>query len=538
AKASIGGGVAFGTYSNTATTTVSGTVTGDQGVSITATASMPNPFSLSAFTSIPGEFDNLNFVSPSSFTDGGAFQQDWNSTETLGGDLVNLFDPNNSNGIAQFLNYNLGIGNVVTSFVNTGASAEGGKGGGSGFGLAGSVNILSLTNTASATVASGADIQAPHGAVSVNADANAYLINVVGMAASLGQLEGKNPGAKGDGALGGSYNGVSLSNSATASVLDGALVQSGGAVNVQGDSNETLINITQAGDNAGKFGINGTFAWITLNDTALGYIESNARVNAGGDVNVNAANNLTDFTISGALGYGGAAEVGATVGWNAFTNNVDAYIGDPNDARTAATGEVTADGNVGISAQDTSWAVSAGLAAALAIKGKTAIALAGAFARNDFSKTTSAYADNAVLAGPVVNNLFTDANNVGVDANSSGDLLTISAGGSVALGSNGISLAGSVNNNVLTNTTSSGLGAGVLVDASGKAKATAEQADKILSIAGSLSIGGKAGIGAALDFSTYNNTNDAFIGAGAQINAGGDVLVSASTDEELLPIAA
>src|SRR6185437_8777511 len=94
--------------------------------------------------------------------------------------------------------------------------------------------------------------------------------------------------------------------------------------------------------------------------------------------------------------------------------------------------QVLTDGNIGISAQDTSWAVSAGLAAALAIKGKTAIALAGAFARND-----------------------------------------------------------------LSNTTSSGLGAGVLVDASGKAKATAEQADKILSIAGSLSIGGKAGIGAA-----------------------------------------
>jgi len=622
AKASIGGGVAFGTYANTATTTVSGAVTGDQGVSITATASMPNPFNLSAFTSIPGEFSNLNFVAPSSFTDGSAYQQDWNATETLGGDLVSLFDPSNSNGIAQFLNDNLGLGNVVTSFVNTGASAEGGKGGGSGFGLAGSINILSLTNQATATVADGADIQAPHGAVNVNASANAYLINVVGMAASLGQLEGKNPGAKGDGALGGSYNGVSLANGATASINDGALVQSGGAVNVNGDTNETLINITQAGDNAGKLGINGTFAWITLDNTALGYIESNATVNAAGDVNVNAANNLTDFTISGALGYGGAAEVGATVGWNAFTNDVEAYIGDPGDARNAATGEVTAGGNVnvqalanetlwnislaaeaatgqtqngtgsadknegggqqqeggggqqakfgigisgnvsinditdttlafinnaaqvlatgniGISAQDTSWAVSAGVAAALATKGKTTAALAGAFARNDFSKTTSAFADNAVLAGPVVNSLFTNASDVSVDANSSGDLLTISAGGSVALGSNGLSLAGSVNNNVLTNTTSSGLGGNLLVDASGDAKATAEQADKILSIAGSLSFGGKAGIGAALDFSTYNNTNDAFIGSGAQINASGDVIVNASTDEQLLPIAA
>ena len=631
AKASLGGGVAITSFSNTANTTVSGAVSGDQGVSILADATLPNPFNLNAFTSLPGEFNNFQFVAPSSITDGGAYQKDWNAAQALGGDLVNVLNPNNQSGLGQFLNSNLGLNNVVTSFVNTGASAEGGQNGGASFGLAGSVNILGITNQATATVASGAVVDAAHGGVGVNANGDAYLINIAGMAADLGQLKDKNPGASGDAALGGSYNGITLNNGATAAVNDGAQVtaENGGAVGVNGDTAETLINVTQAGDNAGKFGVNGAFGWITLNNNAYGYIQSGATVAAGGDVNVGANNDLTDFTIGGALGYGGNAQVGATVDWNQFTDNTEAYIGDPGDARTsnsggsvtaggnvnvdaianetlwnislaaeAATGQsqndtgsantsegggststsegtgsggkgsgsesfglgisgnvsinditdntrafinnaaqVLAAGQIGLKATDTSFAVSGGLAAAIASGGDSGLALAGAFARNDFSKTTEATADNALLAGPLVGGQASKAGSISLDAESNGSLLTIAAGGGIAMG-DGLGLAGSVNNNVLTNTTKAGLGNGAVAEAQGDITLNASQADRALSIAGALAYSGSFGLGAALDYSTYSNTTDAYIGDGANVSAGGNLKLTASTDEKLLPIAA
>jgi hypothetical protein len=625
ATASIGGGVTIGNFNNTADTTVNGSVTGDQGVNINATATLPNPFNLSVFTAIPGEFSNFQFVAPSSITDTNAYQKDWNAAQTLGGDLVTVLNPKNTSGIGQFLNSNLGIGNLVNTFVETGASGKSSNGG-SGFGLAASVDILGITNQATTDVAHGADVTANNNGVNVNANSNAFLINVAGMAFDLGQLKDKNPGASGDAALGGTYLGLNLTNSAIASIDDGAQVtaQNGGAVNVGGTTNETLIDIAQAGDNAGKFGINGTFNWVTLNNTAEGYIQSNAVVDAAGAVNVNGTNTLNAFTIGGALGYGGSAEIGATVAWNQLTNNTLAYIGDPGDARTSSTGSVTAGsggvnlnantndtlwnislaaelatgqkqdtsgsgntsegggsgsggsggsgsfglgisgnvainditdttqayinnaaniytpGTVGVAAQDTSFAVSGGLAFALAASGDgTGITLGGAFARNDFTKTTESWIDNALVAG-VLNaqtNQHDPAGSLNLSANSTGNLLTISAGASISTG-DGVGIAGSANNNVLTNTTEAGLGTGANVDVSGAADIAATQHDRALAIAGALSYAGNVGLGAALDYSNYTNTTKAYIGDGAALTAGGDISVTASTEEQLLPIIA
>ena len=626
AKASIGGGVAYASFDNTANTTVSGSVTGDQGVNIAATATLPDPFSLAAFTAIPGEFSNFQFVAPSSITDTNAYQKDWNAAQTLGGDLVNLFNPSNSNNIGQYLNNNLGLFNLVTSFVQTGASGEAGNSGGSSFGLAGSVNILGITNQATATVANGADVIANNNGVTVAANANAYLINLAGMVFDLGQLKDFNPGASGDASLGGTYNGFNFTNGATAAVNDGAQItaQNGGAVNVNGVTNETMIDVAQAGDSAGKFGLNGTFNWVTLNNTAEGYIQSNAVVDAAGAVNVNGTNTLDAYTIGGALGKGGSAQIGATVGWNQLTDNTLAYIGDPADARSSAAGSVTAGsggvnldagsnetlwnvslaaelatgqsqdtsgsgntsegggtgsggsggsgsfglgisgnvainditdttqafinnaaniytpGAVGVTAQDTSFAVSGGLAFALAKSGDgTGITLGGAFARNNFTKTTEAWIDNALVAG-ILNapaGSHAPAGGLNLQATSTGNLLTISAGASISTG-DGVGIAGSANNDVITNTTEAGLGSGANVDVSGAADIAASQHDRALAIAGALTYAGNVGFGAALDYSNYTNTTKAYIGDGAALTAGGDVSVTASTDEQLLPIIA
>ncbi|MGH9487480.1 MAG: leukotoxin LktA family filamentous adhesin [Terriglobales bacterium] len=617
---SIGGGVAYSNFSNTANTTINGILNGATGVSVTATALLPNPFDLSAFTSLPGDFDNLNFVAPNSISDFGAYQQDWQAAQTLGGDIETAIEgKNGSGGLGQFLGEGFGLGENVNSFADT--TASGSDSGGS-VGVAGAVNILAITNKANATVASGAQISTTSGDADVNANANAFLINIAGMAFSPDNLKDFNPGASGTAALGGAYNGVTLTNSAIAGIDGDAQVTTGGkgAVNVNGITNETLVEVTEAGSKADDLGVNGAFGWLTLGNTAIGSIDSDAIVNAAGAVNVNGKNTLNAITVGGALGISGKAEIGATVDWNQLTNTTEAFIGSQNPpAIPDGTGSVTAGGPVSVNASgneslyditvaaevatgesgsgdsgegggsaesesgdsgseasfglgvsanvaindvadttlayinnnavvvtpstiqvqagDTSFAISAGVALAVGTGGDVGVAVGGAFARNDISKDTEATVANAVLAGPQDSGgNYTNAGAATVQATNRGAVLSIAAGVSGATGE-GAGIAGSANNDELTNTTNAELESGATVLANG-VTVNAAQGDKVLAIAGALSYGGNAGIGAALDLSNYANTTTASVAQGATVTSGGNVAVTASTDEQLLPVIA
>lgn len=612
-QAAIGGSLAWSDFGNTANALLAGQATAATGVSVLASAEIPNRLNAGPFTALPGQFDNLAFSAPTSAS---GFESDWSAVGTLVGDLETALNPNGSD-LGEFLNDNGGLNNILTSFVNTGASANGGDQG-AGYGVAGSLNFLHINNQAAAVVNGAVNAV---GAVTVAGDAEANLINWAGTGAAIGPLKEHNIGVTGDGSIGGAYDGVNLNNGAEAEVEDGANV-SGSSVSVTSNTAEFLVNLVQAGNDSEKFGVTGTFDWVTANDSSLAFIQSNAVVTTPGALTINAANSLDDFTIGGALGFGGSTQVGATVAWNQITNTTEAYIGDPGNQRTQATGSVKAgslnlnadanealwaisvaadkasgasesnesgtgandttegsegdsfegtdannneeeakygfgaSGNViindltdttesfinngaqvgvggaaALSATDNAFALAGGLAASLVTGGKDN-ALAGAFSRNDLSKTTVATLANATLAGE----FGPEAGSLALNASNSSNVFTVAAGGAIA--GSGNSLAGAVANNPITNTTQAGLGADASVTTWGDLDINATTNDKVISVAGAVSGGGGNALGAALDYSQYGNTTQALLGDGDNVSVGGNMAVSAYTIENLMPIAA
>jgi filamentous hemagglutinin family protein len=620
ANVSIGGAVAIGNFTNQADATVTGSalITAANDVQVNADAEIPNPV-IDPYDKLAQGFDftGIDFSNGVVNSSGSGWGQSlWNDMQTL------------YNGVKGVQADVINPGAFFTSFTNTGLSAEG-----SGtVGLAGSVNLTSVTNQSNAHIAGTAHVTSDAGDVKVNATANATIINVAGMAFSLDSVLGLNPGVTAGSSLGGSYAGITLNNSSTAYIGDNTkITATAGNVNVASNTETFALNVVQSGDKAEKFGITGAFDWLNINDTSEAYIQSDATVSAGQDANVNATNNLKDFMVDGALGIGGTVQVGVTVGWNQIDNTTLAYIGDPGNSRTSIctgcgvtvggdvnlnasskedvyaislaatksgssgegadgesssqpTGEtapsntgnsvadeknnkpgdngagggsygfgisaniafnqindgsggpgvtteafinnaakVNATGDVNLNATDNSFVVAAGVAASL---GQT-VALAGAYSQNDFSKQVDAFTANSNLT----------AKGLDVNASTNSDLFNVTAGGSVNT-QTGIALAGSVNNNSITNSTSAYVGDGTIANiGSDGTTISAGQTGLVVSVAGGLGIsldGG--GVGAAVDIGDYNDDVSARVDA-AKLNSAGNVQVTASNNGTLWPVA-
>ncbi|HWF48868.1 MAG TPA: leukotoxin LktA family filamentous adhesin, partial [Bryobacteraceae bacterium] len=611
-NADLGGAVAVSDFHNTADTYVNGNaaIMGAGAVSITAEADILNPASQSA-DQVASGFTGIDSAS----------------------DLAN--DTNLKNLVSSITTALQGAadpGAFTTSYVNTGMSTAGDSSG--GFGIGGAVNLLGLTNQSVASVTGSAKVTANAGDLSVNATSKAALINAAGMGLVPGQIAMANPGVKAGTSVGGSYNGVNLSNTSTAYIGDGTTATaSQGNVNVNATTNTFVINLAQAGDKATQFGITGTFDDGNLTDNAEAYIQSNATVSAGQGVNVSATNPLTDIAVGGALGIGGSGQVGVAVNWNQINDTTLAYIGDPSNPLTSASGKVTGsnvnltasstedvygitfaatksgnsgkgadgestspptdaktadsaptsggdevkgesgdngagggqygfgisgeiafnqitngsgpgvtteafinnganvtatNGNISPTATDTLFAVAGGLAGTV---GQTN-ALAGAYSQNTFDKQVQAFTGNATVNG----------NGLNIQAISNGSLFDVTAGGAINTES-GTALAGSVNNNSITNTVSASLGTGTNAASIGGNGITVNASegsngDQVLSVAGGFGISvGEAGVGAAVDYGNYTNNVSSSIG-GTSVGTTGNVQVTSSTNVNYLPIAA
>jgi hypothetical protein len=608
----LGGAVAVSDFHNTASTYVNGnaTVTGGNAVSITADADALNP-ALQQADLIGSDFTAIDSAS----------------------DLANYTDMKD---LAE--NVKSGIEDLdvfTTSFVNTGLSTAGK--GASGFGIAGAVNLLGLTNQSIASVTGSASVTANTDDLSVNATSKASAINVAGMGLSGSKLIKLNPGVKAGTSIGGSYNGTNLLNTSQAYIGDGTTATAAqGSVNVNATTNTFAVDLAQAGDKATQFGIVGTFDDGSLTANSEASIQSQANVNAGKDVNVTASNPLLAIALGGALGTGGTAEVGVAINWNQINDTTLAYIGDPNSTRTSSctgcavtaannvnvtanssedvygitfaatksgasgsgadgessstpaaktapsaptsggsnvkgeTGDngaggggygfgisgeiafneidngsggpgvitkafinnganVTAtNGNIKQTATDTSFAVAAGVAGTV---GQTA-ALAGAYSQNTIDKQIEASASNATLSAKGLN----------LQAIGNGSLFAVTAGGGVNTES-GVAIAGSINNNDITNTVTAEVGDNAQATGIGSNGVTINASeggngDRVLSVAGGfgLSVDG-GGVGAAIDAGSYTNNVSSTVDSGANLDSTGNIQVTASTNVTYLPIA-
>ena len=124
---------------------------------------------------------------------------------------------------------------------------------------------------------------------------------------------------------------------------------------------------------------------------------------------------------------------------------------------------------------------------------------------------------------------------VTVSASQSEDITLVAVGGSVG-GSVGI--AGSAVIDLLFLTTTAHIDDHVTVTSGGKIAVSATDATSIKGVAGSLAIGGSAGVGLGVDVEVPQKDTEAWIGNFVNATAGGDVTVDATSSEDFISVAA
>lgn len=210
---------------------------------------------------------------------------------------------------------------------------------------------------------------------------------------------------------------------------------------------------------------------------------------------------------------------------NLVADTAKAFVND--------SGTLGVPGRLDLTASNTTEVVNAAgaVAIALADENKTSLGVAGAFTVNVLTGSTEAFVAHAVLG------------NVGalaLDAERTGRLYSVAAGGAGAPKKGGIALAGSAAVNQSDHDTlaylddvSSSANGGV----GGAISLTAHDDTNLLAIAGSLAYGGRAGFGASVAFNDVTNTVAAQVLHSHELGRQGALTLSASTDNDLVAVA-
>ncbi|MFK8115024.1 MAG: hypothetical protein AB8B91_22675, partial [Rubripirellula sp.] len=200
----------------------------------------------------------------------------------------------------------------------------------------------------------------------------------------------------------------------------------------------------------------------------------------------------------------------------------DADRGQPQDDGTG--------GDVVVQATNDSILVGLTMAVTVGGQGKGA-AVAGSAAFNVMDRGTSAtIGDGARVEGTNISLI--------ADADDKHFTLTAGGGGAKSKEEDSVGIAGSVAAHYLENDTYATIGNDAQIVALGDLLVEAENKSQIFSIAGALSFAGGFGIGAAPELVLIDNDADAVIHSGADVQAGGHVILSADNQEDVLSIAA
>jgi filamentous hemagglutinin family protein len=503
--------------------------------------------------------------------------------------------------VTEYLNTNAGVQNAfANSWAQSAAQAA-------DVGLAGSVNILNVSNRSEASIGQDARINQNLDAADQDVTVEAFnTLETVNVAGIFGiKLIASN--ASGGTGVGGSYLGSNYSNITSAYIKDGALVDAN-ALTVRAESRNSHINVAEAGGLAKQYSINGAFTFADIDDRTLARIDGGAIIDAGSHVQVTALDESTYFSASGGFSWGSGAAIGASVAWNDLTRDTRALIGNLPD-ETVGGGSLSSGGDVTVtstnSGQIDSWSLAAAMSTqnppftgidksapknsgtfGLGISANVALneiddithaaieipeltagnvtvaatedsnieAVGGAVAITRQSGGSSSalagtWSQNTILSDTralVGNSTMTLGGTLDVTAATIGEIMAVAASGSGAPQTGMLNVAGSVTVNEIDGKTSAAIEnssiAGKGADPLADVLVAASNEARILSVSGSASFGGQAGVGAGVALNTISGLTDAHID-GSDIDAGGQVKVTAetgstTTDQEIVTVSA
>ena len=266
-------------------------------------------------------------------------------------------------------------------------NVNGAGAGGGAAGVAGSLGVTLLHDSAEAFIADGAKVDADR-TLSVKAETGETVVN-------LG-VTGYGGGAAG---VGGSaaVNVVTSTTSAyigDADINQEATTSTERSVQVRADSNSNLIAVAGSGGGAGAAAVGGVLNVNTLAKSTKAFIGEGASVEADKDVIVSAQSGQNIVSVGISIQGAGAAAVGGAATVNVVANATEAFIGSVRDDSTKTAATVDSNGNVVVAAADDTLVV----ALAGSGTGAGAAAVGGAVGANVISSQTRAYVgDNSVI---------------------------------------------------------------------------------------------------------------------------------------------
>ncbi|HUU83030.1 MAG TPA: hypothetical protein VM243_05950, partial [Phycisphaerae bacterium] len=388
------------------------------------------------------------------------------------------------------------------------------------FGLSGSVAVVDQESTTHALITSGASVTG--GPVDVDASDTMTHINIAGAiqtgktigigasiaindidrdtAAFIGNEDGQAPGTAGTSI---DVNDVTLEAESTGVLytfsLSGSLITGGnGQGDPQGDGDEDPLD--------------GVSLPALFGDAEGTPTDEDDPENPG-EKKKSKGQGKTGIGIAGAVSI------------NTITDNAQAYIND--------TGNFTAGALTLSSLNETGLRAVAGAAAVTTTQGLSG-GIAGSFGKNTLEGKTKSYIIGATIH---------ETHQLSLSAERTGDIFALTAGVGVTPRKKGIAIAGSVSLNKIDNETETFLDrvqATVVKSTdplSGNVSLFSTDTSEMLVIAGSLSYGGKAGIGASVALNKIDNTTRAVVNE-STLKHDGNLTLSAINDNEIKSAAA
>jgi filamentous hemagglutinin family protein len=249
-------------------------------------------------------------------------------------------------------------GKVTVSATDTTLAilAAGAGAGGGAAGVAGTLGVILLHDSAEAFIADNAKVDAGD-TVAVNATTGENVFNVAVTGAGAGAA-----------AVNGSIV-VNVVSSDTAAYIGAAEINKNVAmdaaytaqsVDVGAHSSSNLVAVAGAGNGAGAAAVGGVLNVNTLVKRTKAYIGRDADVAADENVKVSAESAQNVVAVGASFGGAGAAAVSGAADVNVVANVTEAFIGAARDDADKSTGaRVDSDGNVSLAATDDSLVISA-----------------------------------------------------------------------------------------------------------------------------------------------------------------------------------
>ena len=360
--------------------------------------------------------------------------------------------------------------------------------------ISGYLNSASVEDKTFVGIGNNGSTTATAGDVTVKATEKTTLDSTAGAASAGGSASG-----------GISLNLVILNGTAEARL--GGNVQAG-AGNVRVIA-ENILNVDNmmaiGGGAAGSASMAGTITILKVGEQAKAYIAPSAVVAAGGNVIILADSSQKILVVNGSVSGAGAASLGVATNVLKIANKTQAYIGDGAQVTANANGsaEAGADGSISSSVKD-------GYSKNLNGSASTA----------DMDYVSSS-AGSSGMTGVLVN------------AKSAQQIRTWVISGSTA---GSVAAAGSVNVVIFESSTEAWIGKKAVVIAGNKGdiRVIATDSTALQTVTGNVTASGAVSAGLASDTITFSKFTRAYVGAGASLSSGRNIVIRANSDETYL----